>query len=301
MRRNPYEEIKVADLRRFDPRGSVGIVSDDFSRVLYYRGTWGEGKVDHDTLVKRGPASGREFFAIRYIFSEATEKYPQSVSIAGWASLDDEVRLLRLWARFIDADTEVLVEWTDDSGDRMSELLRGPRAVRQWISANDPKARPNPSRSLADRAIAHYGETHDLALAGFILGDGRMLDFSEGSGGRTQDHRNVNFLLPLSKRAKEGSYGERTHDMQTFMRLTKSVRVMYLSATRGPWRGRENALVLYFQFVTAPTDEQKSVILREVRDLQPTTIQVAYGESVEMIEIDPVTPGRVREVLEAIQ
>lgn len=57
--------------------------------------------------------------------------------------------------------------------------------------------------SYLQRAISHYGLTADPREAGYILPDGSLLDFSEGGRGqRSQDHRNVSFIVqgPSAKR-----------------------------------------------------------------------------------------------------
>ena len=51
-------------------------------------------------------------------------------------------------------------------------------------------AGPNYS-PLEEKAINEYGITDDHGKAGFILKDGTLIDFSEGSYERTLDHRNI--------------------------------------------------------------------------------------------------------------
>ena len=55
-----------------------------------------------------------------------------------------------------------------------------------------------PNASYYDRLVKHYGTTDDPHLGAFLLPDGDFLDFSEGSGSRTQDHRNVTWVLPAN-------------------------------------------------------------------------------------------------------
>lgn len=46
-------------------------------------------------------------------------------------------------------------------------------------------------KSYEQRMRDHYGVTDNPYLGGYLLPDGSFLDFSEGSGSRTMDHRNV--------------------------------------------------------------------------------------------------------------
>src|SRR5574342_644100 len=70
--------------------------------------------------------------------------------------------------------------------------------------------RRDPS-SRRDEAVAVYGTTDDPTSVGFLLADGRWLDFSEGSGmGRAQDHRHVAGLLDDDEQAPEHVQGART-------------------------------------------------------------------------------------------
>lgn len=77
-------------------------------------------------------------------------------------------------------------------GKSVKRAIRGASGTRR---AN-PAARENPGMSYLDRLVKHYGVTDDPLLGAFLLPDGTFLDFSEGSGQRIQDHRNITFLLP---------------------------------------------------------------------------------------------------------
>ena len=44
-------------------------------------------------------------------------------------------------------------------------------------------------------ALKFYGECHFFRQGGYITPSGYLLDFSEGSGSRVQDHRNIGYVL----------------------------------------------------------------------------------------------------------
>ena len=46
------------------------------------------------------------------------------------------------------------------------------------------------------KAKEEYGTTEDFGLAGYMLPDGDLLDFSEGSGARSADHRSIEGMYP---------------------------------------------------------------------------------------------------------
>jgi hypothetical protein len=62
------------------------------------------------------------------------------------------------------------------------------------------------SEALLKEALRHFGETHSPHEAGFVLPDGRMVDFSEsrdgGGGFRSLDHRAVERLYQDKERTR---------------------------------------------------------------------------------------------------
>jgi len=60
---------------------------------------------------------------------------------------------------------------------------------------------------LEKEALKHYGETHTLRYAAYITPGGHLLDFSEGSGSRAQDHRNIGYLFDILGDIDIGEYG----------------------------------------------------------------------------------------------
>lgn len=87
--------------------------------------------------------------------------------------------------------------------------------------------RRSSAKALRDRAVRYYGITDDPALTGFLLADGRWLDFSEGGDMRSLDHRNVGHLLPDVEAAKLEIRGdpEPTLVMNEWMNRAEAVRV----------------------------------------------------------------------------
>lgn len=52
----------------------------------------------------------------------------------------------------------------------------------------------NNVESVNDIAKKIFGETWSFSLAGYLLTDGTLLDFSQGQGTRTADHRSINMI-----------------------------------------------------------------------------------------------------------
>lgn len=52
-------------------------------------------------------------------------------------------------------------------------------------------------KTYEERMRDYYGTTDDPSLGGYLLTDGEFLDFSEGGGQRTMDHRSVE-SFPIS-------------------------------------------------------------------------------------------------------
>ena len=66
------------------------------------------------------------------------------------------------------------------------EEKKGETRFREHEAIEDEK-----TEDVFKRAIKEYGTTSNSRLAGYMLPDGKYLDFSEGQGYRTVDHRNV--------------------------------------------------------------------------------------------------------------
>lgn len=157
-----------------------------------------------------------------------------------------------------------------------------------------PDSAAVPDQHLIERAIEKFGTTRDPGEAGYILPDGRMLDFSgrseiarggatangerftEGfvAGKRWLDHRDLGDLLPepSSNRANEIAHGPKytagsTARMYDFMQQAHAVRF------------DDQGVV---NVVTRPTRQQLSAVLR-ARKGQPIDIEIS----------DPITGGSV--------
>jgi quinol monooxygenase YgiN len=105
-----------------------------------------------------------------------------------------------------------------------------------------------------ERAIKHYGLTESWQSAGYILPDGTLLDFSEGGGeGRSQDHRNVEFLV-------QKKFEYRTDAMNHFMKLTGAIRFM--------------PEAISFDVMTEPTRAQMLVMQEIAREEQHAQLEM---------------------------
>lgn len=69
----------------------------------------------------------------------------------------------------------------------------------------------NNVEEVNDLAVKIFGETYSFGLAGYLLTDGRLLDFSQGQGYRTEDHRKISIIDGM--------------DMNKFMNLG-NIRIM---------------------------------------------------------------------------
>ena len=121
------------------------------------------------------------------------------------------------------------------------------------------------TEDVFNRAIEEYGTTSSSRRAGYMLPDGRYLDFSEGQGYRVTDHRNVGI-------AYEGTADEGWKYMYDFM-------------SRGAIRMKPEADG--FELAVRPTPEQKRTLYRFIgeRDgnvmvdiLNPETDQIESAE-----------------------
>ena len=99
---------------------------------------------------------------------------------------------------------------------------------------------------LDQKARKHYGITFNPNKAGYILRDGRMLDYSEGQYGRTLDHRDIENVMD----APEESKGDRYSDyVEPFLNLTGAIRVSYMN---NEWS---------VDIQTSPTNDQRDIMV----------------------------------------
>lgn len=109
-----------------------------------------------------------------------------------------------------------------------------------------------PDQALIAAARKEFGVTSHPEAAGFVLPNGRMLDFSEegGDGSRTQDHRAVNVLPGISGSGSDG--------LIDFMSKTGAVRVDFNSGL--------------FDTARIPTSEQVRAAVKAARSLDKPLI-----------------------------
>jgi hypothetical protein len=87
--------------------------------------------------------------------------------------------------------------------------------------------KPKSNKSIINKAIKEFGLTNDPSLAGYILDDGRMLNFGE-YGTRSKDHSEIGFILP-----DEGDTHLRGHSaIKRFCELG-NIRLLYSSNSIG--------------------------------------------------------------------
>ena len=99
---------------------------------------------------------------------------------------------------------------------------------------------------LDQKARQHYGITFNPNKAGYVLRDGRMLDYSEGQYGRTLDHRDIENVMD----APEESKGDRYSDyVEPFLNLTGAIRASYMN---NEWS---------VDIQTSPTDAQRDIMV----------------------------------------
>jgi hypothetical protein len=111
---------------------------------------------------------------------------------------------------------------------------------------------------LEERAINEYGETDDPIKAGYILSNGKLLDFSEGGDERSLDHRNIENVMEKP----ENPNGDRYRDyVQPFMDSTGAIRMHFDGAwnkTRSHFDGVWNV-----DIYSRPTNEQITAIAKQ--------------------------------------
>lgn len=108
--------------------------------------------------------------------------------------------------------------------------LRGRAGVNYASQAGKVDVWPSMSQTdrLTEAAVGEYGLTDSPADAGFILSNGRMLDFSEGGGmGRTLDHRAIIYTMQkrdMRAEDREESTQNRSRVMFDWLEKTGSIR-----------------------------------------------------------------------------
>ena len=110
-------------------------------------------------------------------------------------------------------------------------------------------------------ALSFYGETKNPSKAGYILSNGKLLDFSEGGDERSLDHRNIENVME----EPENPNGDRYRDyVQPFMDSTGAIRMHFDGAwnkTRSHFDGVWNV-----DIYSRPTNEQITAIAKHHKD-----------------------------------
>ena len=112
---------------------------------------------------------GEEMYHVKY----ETENYNDTEDMP----LDDI-------AYYFGDDTAEMVE--DEEGEQNED---GSFTINN-LSCNNP----NDVREVNNLALRLFGETYSFGLAGYLLVDGKLLDFSQGQGYRTADHRQIGLI-----------------------------------------------------------------------------------------------------------
>ncbi len=99
---------------------------------------------------------------------------------------------------------------------------------------------------IEQEALNLYGETKNPSKAGYILSNGKLLDFSEDGDERSLDHRNIENVMGKP----ENPYGDRYRDyVQPFMDSTGAIRMHF----DGVWN---------VDIFSRPTNEQITAIAK---------------------------------------
>lgn len=99
---------------------------------------------------------------------------------------------------------------------------------------------------LDEKARKYYGITFNPNKAGYIMSDGKLLDYSEGQYGRTLDHRDIQNIIGEPEESKGDRYSDY---VEPFLNLTGAIRASYMN---NEWS---------VDIQTPPTDAQKKIIV----------------------------------------
>jgi len=91
-----------------------------------------------------------------------------------------------------------------------------------------------------------YGITFNPNKAGYILIDGRLLDYSEGQSERTLDHRDIENIMEEPEESKGDRYSDY---VEPFLNITGAIRASYMN---NEWS---------IDIHTRPSDAQKNIIV----------------------------------------
>jgi hypothetical protein len=177
-----------------------------------------------------------------------------------------------------------LEEWDEDEEEWAVEVLSGPEYGTSHFIGLDDLEEPDEleletwtstdADATETRAVEIFGLTDDVSEAGFLLGNGDMLDFSEraqgGPGGmRTLDHRAVTEAL-LDDQGPQEDTGSDSPGMIFFMEHTGAIRLQKSSG----W--------FAVDMHTKPTSAQWSVILDQLAITEDWAVDMTDPETGEI-------------------
>lgn len=123
------------------------------------------------------------------------------------------------------------------------DKVTSPEAVRQQITNSRAIYT---QKDLTNKAVKEFGTTDDPKKAGYVMADGRGLDFSGGQTGRALDHAEVSNIPGVAARNE--------NPRQQFMGKTGALRVRYQQPVEK--MGRMGELHVEFHQDHPPTPEQ---------------------------------------------
>ena len=103
-----------------------------------------------------------------------------------------------------------------------------------------------------EKAIERFNVTKDPNKAGYVLSDGRMLDFSDGNDVRDLTHDSVFEVMPIMPDSVDGYTNFHKQYVVPFMQSTDSIRIS---------KDEDNLSV---EIHTIPTNEQITAIARSI-------------------------------------
>lgn len=142
---------------------------------------------------------------------------------AGWQAYEQERRVFKERAVQLQQREDTLAEQAKKYADEREQQAWTDAQARQ--SEYDRAVRDSgmtPEDYHRDTAVSQFGTTERFQTAGYILPDGRMLDFSDGGAKRAKDHREV---ISVFGPAELGQNADGTTALNRFI-AEGNVRVM---------------------------------------------------------------------------
>jgi len=140
---------------------------------------------------------------------------------------------------------------------------------------------------LEREAIKEFGTTTNPGAGGYLLKDGRFLDFSEGTGARTLDHRSVQRLASL-KNMPIKDQGAGWEYMQAFQNQTGAIRWIPESAS------------FDVPVTKPPTPQQRRAMAQILRENGSALVDLTDGQGRTIDSKEVRTIGELGRVLDSI-